>query len=174
MSWQPRYCNTCGCTPCNLPTFCEACRAADKRVAARRKLTAVTLRRLDELPEAIRQCVAWSTKYGQLRGASNDEIKKFIARYVDVASDLSLEEAEKVSVRPDEVLHGESCGPWTEEERYLHLKKTFDLVAHCHVDLFEPYVVRLVEAPDRQEEMSIMIDGLRDTAKQRFARPVVT
>jgi hypothetical protein len=57
-SW---YCETCNSQPCVNPSFCRACRAADRRVAARSKIAVLNTR---EAPGATVEALMFSLRSG--------------------------------------------------------------------------------------------------------------
>jgi len=69
-------------------------------------------------------------------------------------------------IRPD--FESLQLSEWTDDEVFVHLKKTFDLAVGAHQDVMEPYVTMLVETEDRDAQLSIMRTGLRSTINQRY------
>jgi hypothetical protein len=72
-------------------------------------------------------------------------------------------------IRPDRILHQVNVARWTREESHEHLVTTFELAANHRPDLFEPYLIRLVEAEqDEPTQMQIMREALRETFALRY------
>ena len=76
-------------------------------------------------------------------------------------------------IRPDNDLHQIDVAKWTRDEAHQHLLVTFDLAANHRPDLFEPYMIRLDGAHER-EQMAIMREALRDTFATRYPNRFAT
>jgi len=72
-------------------------------------------------------------------------------------------------IRPDSELHQIDVAKWSPEEAYRHLSVTFELAANRWPDLFEPYLIRLVDADqDEAAQTAIMRQALRETFAIRY------
>jgi hypothetical protein len=70
--------------------------------------------------------------------------------------------------RPDWILHNIPVSEWTEEEARLHLKRTFEIACRQFSDIMEPWIVRLDDTADFDEQIKLMRMALAKTLTERW------